>query len=46
MVVSGGNVFKDIYPDELELKIEHNGNSASFLNLDICIEDNQFVYKL
>ena len=41
-----GRVFKDIYPDELELKVEHNGNSASFLNLDIRIEENQFVYKL
>ena len=41
-----GKVFKDIYPDELELKVEHEGNSASFLNLDIRIENNQFVYKL
>lgn len=41
-----GRVFKDIYPDELELKVEHEGNSASFLNLDIRIEGNQFVYKL
>ena len=39
-------VFKDIYPDELELKVEHEGNSASFLNLDIRIEEGQFVYKL
>ena len=28
-----GRVFKDIYPDELELKVEHEGISASFLNL-------------
>ena len=41
-----GKVFKDIYPDELELKVEHEGNSASFLNLEIRIEDGQFVYKL
>ena len=41
-----GKVFKDIYPDELELKVEHEGNSASFLNLDIRVEENQFVYKL
>ena len=41
-----GKVFKDIYPDELELKVEHEGNSASFLNLDIHIQNNQFVYKL
>ena len=39
-------VFKDIYPDELELKVEHEGISASFLNLDIRIEEGQFVYKL
>ena len=41
-----GRVFKDIHPDELELKVEHEGNSASFLNLDIRVEENQFVYKL
>jgi hypothetical protein len=41
-----GKVFTDIYPDELQLKVEHDGNTASFLNLDICIEDGQFVYKL
>ena len=41
-----GRVFKDIYPDELELKVEHEGDSASFLHLDIRIEDGQFVYKL
>ena len=39
-------MFKDIYPDELELKVENEGNSASFLNLDIRVEENQFVYKL
>ena len=41
-----GKIFKDIYPSELELKIEHNGNSASFLNLDIRIEENQFLAHL
>ena len=41
-----GRVFKDIYPDELELKVEHEGDSATFLNLDIRIEQGQFVYKL
>ena len=35
-----------IYPDELELKVEHSGNHASFLNLDITIKDGIFVYKL
>ena len=41
-----GNVFKDIYPDELELKVEHEGLSGSFLHLDIRVEEGQFVYKL
>ena len=41
-----GRVFKDIYPDELELKVEHFGQHATFLNLDITILDNKFVYKL
>ena len=39
-------VFKDIYPSELELKLEHKGSHATFLNLEICIENNIFVYKL
>jgi len=38
--------FKDIYPKELELKLEHSGVQASFLNLDIKIQDNKFIYKL
>ena len=37
---------KDIYPKELDLKVEHHGQHASFLNLDINITNNQFVYKL
>ena len=41
-----GGVFKDIYPEELELKLEHSGLYASFLNLDITIVDGIFVYKL
>jgi len=39
-------VYRDIYPDELELKIEHSGSHATFLNLDITIKNGQFVYKL
>ena len=39
-------MFKGIYPDKLVLKVKHEGNSASFLNIDILIENNQFVYKL
>ena len=40
------SVYREIYPDELELKIEHAGSHASFLNLDISIKDGIFVYKL
>ena len=32
-----GRVYKEIYPEELELKVEHSGSHASFLNLDINI---------
>ena len=48
--INDGNLFQsvygEIYPDELELKIEHSGSHASFLNLDISIKDGIFVYKL
>ena len=35
----------DIYTKELELKLEHIGQHASFLNLDITIEDNIFIFE-
>ena len=38
--------FKEIYPPELELKKEHGNSSASFLDLDIEIENNKFTTKL
>ena len=38
--------FKDIYPEELELKVEHSGTHATFLDLDITIKDGMFIYKL
>ena len=41
-----GNSFKTIYPQELELKVEHKGDHATFLDLDITIKDGIFVYKL
>ena len=41
-----GRSHKDIYPEELELKVEHHGTHATFLSLDINIIDNTFVYKL
>ena len=31
--------FKNIYPKEVDLKVEHQGNHASFLDLDVKIED-------
>ena len=37
--------FKNIYPKELDLKVERQGNHASFLDLDIKVEDSVFVYK-
>ena len=36
----------EIYPPELELKLEHHGTSATFLDLHIEIKDNKFIYKL
>ena len=41
VAINDGNLFhsvyKEIYTDELELKVEHSENHASFLNLDISI---------
>ena len=41
-----GRSYRDIYPPELELKCEHQGTHATFLDLDITIEDGTYVYKL
>ena len=40
------NSFHNIYPPSLELKLEHQGDHATFLDLDITIVDGIFVYKL
>ena len=40
------NTFPNIYPPSLELKLEHQGDHATFLDLDITIVDDIFVYKL
>ena len=40
------NSYKKIYPRDLELKCEHHGIHATFLDLDIKISDGVFVYKL
>ena len=37
--------FKNIYPKELDLQIERQGNQVSFLDLDIKVEDSVFVCK-
>ena len=41
-----GRSFREIYPDELELKCEHQGTHATFLQLDITIRDGIAIYKL
>ena len=40
--------FKEIYPNELELKCEHHEKEkhATFLDLDIKISGGEFIYKL
>ena len=40
------NPHNEIYPPELELKLEHHGTSATFLDLHIQIVDGKFIYKL
>ena len=41
-----GRSFREIYPPELELKCEHEGSHATFLDLDINIVNGKYVYKL
>ena len=41
-----GRSFREIYPDELELKCEHQGIHATFLQLDITIREGIAIYKL
>ena len=38
--------FSEIYPPELQLKCEHEGLHATFLDLDISVVNGLFVYKL
>ena len=38
--------YQEIYPHELQLKCEHKGSHATFLEMEITIKDNIFVYKL
>ena len=41
-----GRSWNTIYPPQLHVKREHYGSHATFLNLDIEIEEKRFVYKL
>ena len=40
------NVYRDIYPPELQLKVEHSCTHATFLNLDVMVKYGVFIYKL
>ena len=41
-----GKAFLEIQPTELELKVEHNDNNATFLDLNISIDKGQVIYKM
>ena len=40
------DVYKDIYPPELQLEVEHFATHATFLNLGITVKDGVFLDKL
>ena len=40
------DIYKDIYPPELQLKVEHSGTYATFLNLDITLKDGVFLIRV
>ena len=40
------DVHRDIYPPELQLKVEHSGMFTTFLNLDIIIKNGVLIYNL
>ena len=40
------DIYKDIYPTVLQLKVEHSGTHATLLNSDINAKDEVFNYKL
>ena len=48
--LNDGSAFNDAYKDnyalELQMKVEHSGTYATFLNLDITVRDGVFFYKL
>ena len=41
----GGSIY-DIYLKELEVKVKHQGDHATLLNLDITLKKGTFIYKL
>ena len=32
--------------DHIELKVEHNGSHAAFIDVDISIDERKFIYKM
>ena len=38
------DLYKDIYPPKLQMKVEHSGTHATFLNLDITVNKRWSVY--
>lgn len=46
IVEKSDGLFGDIYPKELELRVEHQVDHATFFNLDITIREGTFLYKL
>ena len=41
-----GRSYHQIYPKELELKCEHHGIHATFMDLEVNARDGIFIYKL
>ena len=39
------DIYKDIYPPKLQLKVERSGTHATILNLDITVKDGMLIYK-
>ena len=44
--VEFGKAFLEIYLTELELKAEHNGRHATFVDLDIYKDQGKLIYKI
>ena len=41
-----GRSYDQIYPKELELKCEHQGIHATYMDLEVNVRDGIFIYKL